>query len=155
MCAIRAMLCTMRCHEASTGPPSSTFRTVRADPPLSTWPASAHPILGHLLLCCENNIRAASEIFVCLLFQCNQQSHPRSLETSDDNRAYGRGSFEGIAVSSELHCRCSCGVAFHSPPRPHPHAARVGLREDPNSDLPQEAAEKKSRNEVGGVNRPN
>ena len=95
-------------------------------------PASLPPILGHLLLCCENNIHAASST-------CTSYS-------------------EGIAVSSQLRCCCifpiphgTCCICW--PPRGPmayskgnatvstggcPSAVPAGLREDPNSDLPQE-----------------
>ena len=40
--SIRALLCMIiKCREQRTGLPSSTFRTVLTDPPLSTWPALA------------------------------------------------------------------------------------------------------------------
>ena len=99
-------------------------------------------------------------------FQCNQQSHPRSLETSDDHlelatEVPSKGSL--YPRSCAVNARVVLSRLSYSPSPATARAARVGLHEDayvegvaavftggclnavsaglhedPNSDLPQE-----------------
>ena len=82
----------------------------------------------------KNNIRAASLRDTCSNAVSMQPAISSQIigNVRRASRACGRGSFEGIAVSSQLCCLCSCGVvaAFYSPPPAAERAARLGLCED-------------------------
>ena len=105
-------------------------------------PATLSPILGHFLLCCEKQHPCSLfKRFVCMPFQCNQQSHPRSLETSDDHLELAAEVPSRVSVYPRS-CAVDAPVVLawfpYSPPPAVARAACVGLHEDPNSDLPQE-----------------
>ena len=127
MCAIRALLCTiLRCHELSTGPPLRTFHTVRVDPPLSSWPASAFTRYWVICFCVvQNHIRAASLRDIHSYAFSMQPAISSEIigNVRRSSRACGRGSFEGIAVSSQMLVWCC--RSFPIPlPRPR-HALHV------------------------------